>query len=215
MDELGVLTQTHQCDELFLGLFVAIQGMGLQVRKEITTMSIFKCAKYGKFGAGKLGVAPALIALSISGMSSIAKAQDDQRSGVVAPIEGTWIFTIYRVNQGITFSAFQSFTAGGVTLATGTLDRTPPPPISPLYGSWKQTGYNKYAAVICFFIFDDAGNALGMIKNPETFEIVDGDKLKGSGTSFSCDINGDNCSAVTGMNITITGSRLNAQGALN
>src|SRR3954449_8850840 len=121
---------------------------------------------------GVLLIASAAVALGVSGIGATARAdqsregqgrEDTERgehegSGLSAPIEGTWIMTIHRVNQGITFSALQSSTAGGVTLATGTVDRTPPPPISPLYGSWKRTGHNRYAAIICFFLFDDAGN---------------------------------------------------------
>src|SRR5438067_1049138 len=77
-------------------------------------------------------------ALAIPGA---AKAEDE-KSGLCAPIEGTWIVRVDRINQGITFTALQSFTAGGVVLATGAIDRTPPPPISPIYGSWKRTAHN-------------------------------------------------------------------------
>src|SRR5215467_5556955 len=135
----------------------------------------------------RLVIMPAILAV-VTGMSSSAYAQDERsgffsgRVGVdegqvsrTAPIEGTWIFTIDRVSQGFSFSALQSFTAGGVTLATGTVDRTPPPPISPLYGSWRRTGRNSYSAAICFFAFDPAGNAVAMIKTIETFQMVDKD----------------------------------------
>jgi hypothetical protein len=97
-----------------------------------------------KCKVGALMLTSAILALGVGGASSTASAQDEataehERSGLSAPIEGTSILTIHRVNQGIDFSAFQSFTAGGVTVATGTTDRTPPPPISPLYGSWRRT----------------------------------------------------------------------------
>ena len=170
---------------------------------------------------GVLLIASATLALGVSGMSSTAgedQAREDQEKGehggsrLSAPIEGTWILTIHRVNQGITFSALQSFTAGGVTLATGTVDRTPPPPISPLYGSWKRTGHNRYAATICFFFFDDAGNALGMFKTPSSFRLEDDNHLTGSGTGLTCDVNGDNCVDINSL-ITFTGKRLMAEGA--
>lgn len=80
--------------------------------------------------AAKVVLSLALFALSVGGMTSIATAQE-QGSALAAPIEGTWIVQVHRVTQGVTFTALQSFTAGGVTLATGTLDRTPPPSISP------------------------------------------------------------------------------------
>lgn len=151
-----------------------------------------------------LGVAPVILAL-VTGLGSMAHAQ-----GVAAPIEGTWILTINRLSQGFSFSALQSFTAGGVTLATGTADRTPPPPISPLYGSWRRAGQNDYSVAICFFVFDSEGNAVGMIKTPETLHMVDKDNLTGSGKALACDIHGDNCVDVNSP-ITITGKRLIAE----
>ena len=170
----------------------------------------------------RLMIAPAMLILATA-LSPIAHAQNE-RSGsrfeearvnenqarLAAPIEGTWILTIDRVSEGFSFSALQSFTAGGVTLATGTVDRTPPPPISPLYGSWRRTGHNSYVAVISFFAFDSAGNAVAMIKTPETFHMVDKDNLTGSGTGLACDIHGDNCVDIN-SNITITGKRLMAE----
>jgi|SRR5215471_15331840 len=170
----------------------------------------------GKIEEIKLRVRPlvlasAILAASVAGLSTAAKAQDE-RSGLAAPIEGTWILNIHRVTQGFTFSALQSFTAGGVTVATGTVDRNPPPPISPLYGSWRRIEDNSYAATICFFIFDSAGNALGMIKTNETFRLTDDNHVTGTGEAFLCDINGDNCVGVN-LPITITGKRLIAQSA--
>ena len=70
-------------------------------------------------------------ALAFSSLSQPARAQDESGlrapiEGLRAPIEGTWILQVHRVTQNFTFTALQSFTAGGVTLATGTADRTPP-----------------------------------------------------------------------------------------
>lgn len=135
---------------------------------------------------------------------------DESEARVVAPIEGTWILMIDRVSQGFSFSALQSFTAGGVAVATGTVDRIPPPAISPLYGSWRRTGHNRYSVAICFFAFDSAGNAVAMIKTPEALHMVDSDNLTGSGTALACDIHGDNC-VDTNSPITITGKRLIAE----
>lgn len=155
-----------------------------------------------------LMITSALIALGIAGMSSSARAEEG--SGLSAPIEGTWILTIDRVSQGFSFSALQSFTAGGVTLATGTVDRIPPPPISSLYGSWRRTGHNSYSAVICFFAFNSAGQAVAMIKTHETFQVLDKDSLTGSATALACDIHGDSC-VDADLPITITGKRLAAE----
>jgi hypothetical protein len=156
--------------------------------------------------------ASALLALELLAVAQSGRV--DSRGGLAAPIEGTWIVKIHRVEQDIDFSALQSFTAGGVTLATGTIDRTPPPPISPLYGSWRRMHANSYAATICFFAFDSAGNAVAMIKTPEALQLTDDNNLVGSGTALACDINGDNCVNVP-MSITFTGKRLIAQGPSN
>ena len=147
-------------------------------------------------------------ALAIGSVSHPARAQSG--SGLGAPIEGTWIMQVHRVTQNITFTAMQSFTAGGVTLAIGTIDRTPPPPISPLYGTWKRIGGNRYANSLSFFIFDGAGNAVAMLQNYSTFELNADDEIVGTGEAYLCEPNGDNCVNINSP-ITFTGKRMNAQ----
>jgi hypothetical protein len=161
---------------------------------------------------------PIRFAITLAGavlcaLPNLAIAQSgpgDSQGGQAAAIEGTWIVTIHRVVTGVTFSALQSFTAGGVTEATGSGDRIPPPPISPLYGSWKRVEENNYIVTICFFVFDAAGNAVAMIKTPEALHLVDDNNLTGTGTGFACDPNGNNCVNINSP-ITITGKRLIAQ----
>jgi hypothetical protein len=150
----------------------------------------------------------AAAALAIGSVSQPARAQSG--SGLGAPIEGTWIMQVHRVTQNITFTAMQSFTAGGVTLATGTIDRTPPPPISPLYGTWKRIGGNRYVNSLSFFIFDGAGNAVAMLQNYSTFELNADDEIVGTGEAYVCEPNGDNCVNINSP-ITFTGKRMNAQ----
>jgi hypothetical protein len=150
----------------------------------------------------------AAAALAIGSVSHPARAQSG--SGLGAPIEGTWIMQVHRVTQNITFTAMQSFTAGGVTLAPGTIDRTPPPPISPLYGTWKRIGGNRYANSLSFFIFDGAGNAVAMLQNYATFELNADDEIVGTGEAYLCEPNGDNCVNINSP-ITFTGKRMNAQ----
>jgi hypothetical protein len=154
---------------------------------------------------------------AVSALAPLAIAQSgpgDSQGGQAAAIEGTWIVSVHRVVTGVTFSALQSFTAGGVVLATGTIDRTPPPPISPLYGSWTRTDNNAYVVTLNFFIFDPTGTAVGMLQNNETFHLTGDNSLVGVGTASLCDINGNNCVNVNSP-ITITGKRLIAQGASN
>jgi hypothetical protein len=150
----------------------------------------------------------AAAALAFGYLSQPASAQVD--SGRRARIEGTWIIQVHRVTQNITFSTLQSFTAGGVALATGTIDRTPPPPISPLYGTWKRIGGNRYAYSLSFFIFDEAGNAVAMLQNYATFHLNAEDEIVGSGEAYLCDPNGDNCVNINSP-ITFTGKLMNAQ----
>ena len=150
----------------------------------------------------------AAAALAFSYLSPPASAQVD--SGRRARIEGTWIMQVHRVTQNITFTALQSFTAGGVTLATGTVDRTPPPAISPLYGTWKRIGENSYATSLSFFIFDGDGNAVAMLQNYETFHLNAYDDIVGRGEAYVCDPKGDNCVNANSP-ITFTGKLMNAQ----
>jgi hypothetical protein len=173
---------------------------------------------------------PILFSIGLAGvvfcaLPNVAMAQPspgDSQGGQAAAIEGTWIVTVDRVLQNTKFSALQSFTAGGVVLATGTLDRTPPPPISPLYGSWTRTDNNTYVATLNFFIFDPSGNAVVMLQNNETFHLTDDNHLTGVGTACTWNIVGgiiqnappNTCSPIASP-ITITGTRLIAQGASN
>jgi hypothetical protein len=156
--------------------------------------------------------ASALLALEHPAVAQSASGQS--QGGQAAPIEGTWIFSIHRVVTGINFTALQSFTAGGVTLATGTIDQ---PPVSPLYGSWRRVDDNSYVATINLFVFDSAGNALAMGINNETIRLTDDNSLIGTGTGFSCDVNGDpnTCAIVPQLSITFTGKRVIAQGSSN
>ncbi len=150
----------------------------------------------------------AAAALAIGSVSQPARAESE--SGLGAPIEGTWIMQVHRVQQNITFTAMQSFTAGGVTNATGTIDRMPPPPISPLFGTWKRIGHNSYANSLSFFIFDPAGNAVAMLQNYSNFHLNANGEIVGTGEAYVCDPNGDNC-VNTNTSITFIGTRMNAQ----
>jgi hypothetical protein len=167
-------------------------------------------------------------------LPNLAMAQSDpgdSQGDQGADIEGTWIVTVDRVLQNTKFSALMSFTAGGVVLAIGTLDRQPPPPPSPqsplpaytsaqegLVGSWKSMGNNTYVATLNFLIFDSANNAVSMFQNNITLQLTDDNKLlKGSGTACTWDIVGGilgaACNTPVPGSITITGTRLIAQGA--
>lgn len=128
-----------------------------------------------------------------------------------ARIKGTWLVTVDRINDGVKFTALQSFAAGGVALATGSIDRTPLPAISPIYGSWTRKARNSFDVTIYFFVFDLTGKALFLIKNNENFRLSDANNLVGSGVAFMCDLQGQNCVRV-GSPIQITGKRIIPEG---
>jgi hypothetical protein len=169
----------------------------------------------------RIRFATTLAGAVLCALPNLAMAQSgpgDSQGGQAAAIEGTWIVTV-QVAPGVSFTALQSFTAGGVTLATGTNDRMPPfaqaptAPISPLYGSWMPVDNNTYVATLNFFTFDILGNALHMIKNNQTYRVSDdGNSFNATSTGFTCDINGDSCGGPMHI-ITIKGTRLIAQGS--
>jgi hypothetical protein len=127
-----------------------------------------------------------VIALVLPALNSTVSAQ----TGSPSAIEGSWILTNERINQGFTFTALASFTAGGVFLATGSIDRLNP--ISPLHGSWQRTDANRFDSTTYFFAFDPAGNAVAMIKTNQVFQLTNENELVGSGVGYACDLQGQN-----------------------
>ena len=132
---------------------------------------------------------------------------DTARSESASPIEGAWIFTNTRINQGgFTFTALGLFAAGGVFTATGSIDRTDP--ISPLMGSWKRTEFNRFQSTAHFFAFDPTRKAVAMIKVNQTFQLTNSNDMIGTGLGFACDLNGAKCVAVPEVTIKITAKRI-------
>jgi hypothetical protein len=159
----------------------------------------------GKKMARKLrGVAiTSLMFALVAGISSTAKAQDE-RSGLPAPIEGSWIFTVSATNGAFSFTALASFTAGGVFLATGSNDHLNP--VSPLYGSWKRKGPNRFNATADFFGFDPSGNPISMLHDVMEYELSNRDELVGRGELLTCQVSGENCQRT--LNFTVTAKRI-------
>lgn len=151
-----------------------------------------------------------ILALAVPAINSTASAQTESpgnNGGLSSPIEGSWIFTIKRINQqGFTFTALGSFTAGGVFLATGSIDRLNP--ISPLYGSWKRTDPNRFDSTLYFFAFGPAGNAVAMIKTNQSFQLTSRNELVGSGVAYACDLQGQNCVSLPAFSIESKGRRI-------
>lgn len=153
-----------------------------------------------------------LLALMLPATTSIAKAQTElpeDHARLTSPIEGSWIFTVDLVNQGTTFTAVASFTAGGVFLATGSNDRVNP--ASPLYGSWQRIRRHRFSSTTYFFAFDPAnpnGAAVAMLKTNQVFQLKNQDELVGMGDLSSCDLQGQNCVNIPAGSTQTRGRRI-------
>ncbi|MBV8864731.1 MAG: hypothetical protein JO210_04950 [Acidobacteriaceae bacterium] len=124
--------------------------------------------------------------------------------------EGTWNCKVDRITQGGSFNVFMSFAAGGVVVATGSLDKLNP--VSTVFGSWKQIGRKRIDATIYFYLFDPIGNPLGTLKTNETLRLNGQNEIAGTGLSFTCDVAGENCGDSPIGQINITGTRIVAEG---
>jgi len=162
-----------------------------------------------------LVMAPAIFAL-IAGMSSMAEAQEEQ-SGLSAPtegsrlahnqrglassIEGSWIFTIDVVGQGIVGNSLISFTAGGVVITSASL-----PGPGPLYGSWKQREPNGFNATFYGFISDAAGKGVALDKISLQLHLTSRNELAGTAVGYTCDLQAENC--INPVDFQFTGKRI-------
>lgn len=154
-------------------------------------------------------LASAVLAAVIACISPPATAQDG--SGLAAPIEGSWVFSVTRINDlPASFTAVASFTAGGVFLATGSNDRlNSPGPVSPLYGSWQRAGENLYNATAQFFAFrPDTGQAVVMLKAVQTFRLTSKNELVGAGEAWVCTVQGQDCQRTPIADITVKATRI-------
>lgn len=143
-------------------------------------------------------------AFAQSALQQVDPGQTETAENHASSIEGTWLFTLDRVNQGFSFTAVQSFTAGGVTIAIGSM--LPPPAL--VLGPWRSLGRNQYAATVYFYLFDANGTATGIAKTKLSLRLDDENTLVGSGQGFGCDLNAENCVRVPVVDIQITGKRL-------
>jgi hypothetical protein len=154
-----------------------------------------------------------VVALLLSASSTPASAQveaNEFHSEWRDSAEGTWKCKVDRIPQGGSFNVFMSFAAGGVVVATGSLDKLNP--VSTVFGSWKRTGRNRVDATIYFYLFDPVGNPLGTLKTNESFRLDDQNKIAGAGVSFTCDVAGENCEDSSIGQINIAGTRIVAEG---
>ena len=153
-----------------------------------------------------LSLGLATFSLAMGGMSSIARAQD----ATPAPVQGTWLNTITRINQGgATFTAVASFAGGGVWQATGENDRQNGG-VSTLFGSWKRIGENLYSSRAYFFAFDPSGNPVVLLRVDQIQRLKNKNQLEGFGQGYACSLQGkgQDCVRTPEVDITFTADRV-------
>jgi len=152
----------------------------------------------------------AALFLAVGGVSSTARAQD----GRPTPVEGTWLNTITRINQGgATFTAVVSFAGGGVWQATGSTERQNGG-VSTLVGSWKRIGDNLYSSRAYFYAFDPSGNPVVLLRVDQLQRLINKNQLVGVGQGYVCSLQGkgQDCVRTPEVDITITADRVVPQG---
>jgi hypothetical protein len=183
-----------------------------QTLKEVSMKnnSILNSVVLAKANAKRSGMALLLgfatFSLAVGGMSSTARAQD----GTSAPVQGTWLATITRTNQGgANFTAVVSWAAGGVWQATGANDRQDGG-VSPLYGSWKRVGENLYSSRAYFFAFDPSGNPAVLLRVDQIQRLKNRNQLEGVGQGYVCSLQGkgQDCVRTPEVDITFTADRV-------
>jgi hypothetical protein len=183
-----------------------IRTSDIEIRK-VKIMTI--CKGLGNFaGEGRRGMVASLILLLVTALvGPAAKAQEvfDPSAGT-KPIEGSLIFSVKALNGSYYFTAVASFTAGGVFLATGSNDRIIP--ASPLYGTWKYKGRDRFNATANFFGFDSTGNAIAMLHIVQGFELKPNGELVGVGEFSVCDAQGESCQRTPQTDFSVTARRI-------
>ena len=169
------------------------------------------CKDFRNFaGEGRRGLVASLALLLVTalvGPTSKAQAQEVfHPSAGSQAIEGSWISSLKALNGSFSFTAVVSFTAGGVYLATGSLDRIMP--VSPLYGTWKYKGRDRFNATADFFAFDSTGKAVAMLHIVQGLELKHDGELVGVGEFSVCDVQGESCQRTPETDFSVTAKRI-------
>ena len=142
-----------------------------------------------------LAAAPVLaLLLTTSPISAQTEVPENGRAensrASVSPIEGSWIFNIDVLGQGTTFHSLISFSAGGVVITSASL---PGPANTPFYGSWRQTGTNRFHAVFYAFLPDASGVGVALNKVSLNMQLTSRNALTGTAVGANCDLQAENC----------------------
>jgi hypothetical protein len=150
-----------------------------------------------------------ICAIVLGAGGTAASAQTDTNefhNQRVEPVGGSWIFSVRGLNGSFSFTALASFAAGGVFLATGSGDRIIP--VSPIYGTWRRAGRNRFNATADFFAFDSTGNPVAMNHIVQSFELNGYGELIGVGEFSECDVQGENCHRTPQTDFSVTAQRI-------
>ena len=172
--------------------------------------SILNSLVLAKANAKRSGLALLLgfatLSLAVVGMTSTARAQE----GTPAPVQGTWLTTVTRINQGgANFTALVSFAGGGVWQATGANDRQNGG-VSTLFGSWKHFGGGVYSSRAYFFAFDPSGHPVVLLRVDQFQRLTNQNQLEGFGEGYVCSLQGkgQDCVRTPEVDITFTANRV-------
>ena len=172
-------------------------------------------ASFGNKTGMKRKVGALVLAAAVLYIGSVSQPASAQSgSGFEAPVEGTWLNTITRINQGgATFTAVVSFAGGGVWQATGSTERQNGG-VSTLVGSWKRIGDNLYSSRAYFYAFDPSGNPVVLLRVDQLQRLINKNHLVGVGQGYVCSLqgNGQDCVRTPEVDITITADRVVPQG---
>ena len=148
-----------------------------------------------------------MILALVTGVASLARAQDEvpgasgamrdtqasaNRVSLASALEGSWMFDIEVLNQGIKFQSLISFGGGGIVVTSASL---PGPSTTPYYGTWRQSGPNRFNAVFYGFVPDASGVAVGLSKVNLSMKLTGRNTLTGTAVGMACDLQGNNCVA--------------------
>jgi hypothetical protein len=168
-------------------IIIAVGGVEISKKEEFYKMKftsfLRQCA--GSFLFSALLVSNWAVPVNAQSESS------ESREGAGRSIEGSWLLTVTIPVANLSFTAITTFAAGGVSSSTGASDRLAQ--ISPLYGTWKQTGVNRFNRTVYFFQFDPLGVPIRMLKNKEVYHLKRRNEFEGDGRQYACDLSGENC----------------------
>ena len=148
----------------------------------------------------RLTAVPVVFAV-VLGLSSLAQAQNDNASAMgmqgahsdehqAHAIQGSWNFNIDVLGQGATFHSLISFMSDNVVITSASL---PGPSFTPYYGSWRQTGKNRFRAAFYAFLPDASGVGTALSKVSLDVNLTGRNDLAGTAVGLTCDLQGENC----------------------